>query len=116
MVTMARRVRQPAASGTGDDVEGIVARPDGGSGAGAASAALLSDQERARAGRFAFEPDRRRFIVARALLRQLLAARLGVRPEAIELAAGARGKPGLAGRFSPSPLGVHVSPAHEGVA
>jgi len=116
MVTMATGARQPAASGTDDDVEVIVARPDVGSDAVSASAALLSDQERARAGRFAFEPDRRRFIVARALLRQLLAARLGVRPEAIELAAGARGKPGLAGRFSPSDLRFNVSHSQDVVA
>src|SRR5207248_9160821 len=73
------------------------------------SARLLSDLERARAGRFAFEPDRNRFIVARALLRQLLAARLGVRPEAVELASGARGKPALAGRFATSDLRFNVS-------
>src|SRR5882762_484172 len=42
-----------------------------------ASAALLSDVERRRASRFAFDRERRRFIVARARLRQLLAERLG---------------------------------------
>jgi 4'-phosphopantetheinyl transferase len=45
------------------------------------SATLLSDPERQRASRFAFDRDRRRFIVGRVRLRRLLSARLGVRPE-----------------------------------
>jgi 4'-phosphopantetheinyl transferase len=61
-----------------------------------ASASLLSEAERERARRFAFERDARRFIVRRARLRQLLAARLGVRPESVELVYGAHGKPALA--------------------
>src|SRR6184192_671852 len=109
MVTTAPATRPRAASFTDDAVEVIVARPDVGSEAVSASARLLSDLERARVGRFAFEPDRNRFIVARALLRQLLAARLGVRPEAVELASGARGKPALAGRFATSDLRFNVS-------
>jgi len=59
-------------------------------------AALLSGGERQRASRFMLDRDRRRFMVARARLRQLLAARLGVRPATIELTLGARGKPALA--------------------
>jgi 4'-phosphopantetheinyl transferase len=109
MVTTAPAARQRPASFTNDEVEVIVARPDVGSEAVSASAQLLTDRERERATRFALEPDRRRFIVVRALLRQLLAARLGVRPEAIELAAGARGKPALAGRFAASDLRFNVS-------
>lgn len=58
--------------------------------------AWLSDAERRRAERFRFERDRRRFIVARARLRELLGARLGVRPEAVELEYGKNGKPRLA--------------------
>jgi 4'-phosphopantetheinyl transferase len=77
--------------------------------AACASAALLSDAERERASRFAFDRDRRRFIVARARLRQLLAARLGVGPEAVELRYGAHGKPALAGRFAHSDLRFNVS-------
>lgn len=61
-----------------------------------ASASLLSEAERERATRFAFGRDARRFIVGRARLRQLLGARLGVRPESVELVYGARGKPALA--------------------
>lgn len=71
--------------------------------------ALLSDAERRRARRMAFGRDRRRFIVARGRLRQLLGARLGVRPEAVELAYGAHGKPALAPRFAVSDLRFNVS-------
>ena len=108
MITTALRARQRATSLT-DDVEVIVARPDVGADAVCASAKLLSNEERERAARFAFEPDRRRYIVTRALLRQLLAARLGIPPEAVELAAGARGKPALAGQLAASALRFNVS-------
>ena len=60
-----------------------------------ASVPLLSADERERASRFAFERDRRRFIVGRARLRQLLAERLDARPESIALVYGARGKPAI---------------------
>jgi len=71
--------------------------------------ALLSDAERRRASRIAFGRDRRRFIVARGRLRQLLGARLGARPESVELAYGAQGKPALAPRFAESDLRFNVS-------
>jgi 4'-phosphopantetheinyl transferase len=71
--------------------------------------ALLSDQEKRRASRRAFGRDRRRFIVARGRLRQLLGARLGVRPESVELAYGAHGKPALAPRFADADLRFNVS-------
>jgi 4'-phosphopantetheinyl transferase len=74
-----------------------------------ASAALLSDAERRRASRFAFDRERRRFTVARARLRQLLAERLGVRPEAIELTQGVHGKPALARRCGYPDLRFNVS-------
>jgi 4'-phosphopantetheinyl transferase len=57
----------------------------------------LSQAELERAERFRFPHLRRRFIVARARLRQVLGAQLGVAPRALELAQGADGKPQLAG-------------------
>ena len=74
-----------------------------------ASAALLSDAERHRARRFAFDRDSSRFILARAHLRELLAVRLGVRAEAVEFEYGAHGKPALSRRFADSDLYFNVS-------
>jgi 4'-phosphopantetheinyl transferase len=74
-----------------------------------ALAACLSDAERQRAGRFRFDRDRRRFVVARARLRQLLAARLGARPESIALAYGNNGKPALAQRSADTDLRFNVA-------
>lgn len=56
---------------------------------------LLSDAERARANRYRFLRDRRRFIVARATLRNLLGRYLCIAPEAISLDVGTNGKPEL---------------------
>ena len=81
-------------------IEVVMARLDPEPEAVRALAAWLCDAERQRAGRFHFDRDRRRFVVARARLRQLLAARLGVRPEWVTLAYGKNGKPALAQRFA----------------
>ncbi len=59
--------------------------------------ALLSADERERAGRFRFGRDRDRFVSGRAALRRLLGDRLGVAPADIEIAYGAAGKPYVAG-------------------
>jgi 4'-phosphopantetheinyl transferase len=72
-------------------------------------AQCLSDEERGRAGRFAFERDRRRFIVGRAWLRRLLASRLGLQPEAVEITYGPHGKPGLPPHLADSGLRFNVS-------
>jgi 4'-phosphopantetheinyl transferase len=90
----------------------VVSRLDEGLEALAEWARLLSEAERRRASRLAFDRDRRRFIVARARLRQLLSERLGAPPESIELACGAHGKPALAGRFVESDLRFNL--AHSG--
>jgi 4'-phosphopantetheinyl transferase len=82
--------------------EVVMARLDAGPEEVRSLRARLSDAERQRAGRFRYERDRRRFIVARARLRELLAARLDVKPQAIELAYGKNGKPGLAQRYADS--------------
>jgi 4'-phosphopantetheinyl transferase len=71
--------------------------------------ALLNDGERDRASRFVFERDRFRFTVGRARLRQLLSARLGVRPESVELVYGRHGKPALATFYANLDLRFNVS-------
>lgn len=56
---------------------------------------MLAPEERARAERFLLERDRARFVVARGLLREILAAYAGARPEALRFRYSARGKPAL---------------------
>lgn len=62
----------------------------------AACAALLSPDERVRRLRLVREADRRRFCVARGLLRQCLSIATGLRARDIRFAYGARGRPALA--------------------
>lgn len=63
----------------------------------AAGAELLSASERARAERFAFERDRRRYITAHVALRQVLAEEAGLAPSE-EFTIGVQGKPCLQGK------------------
>jgi len=57
---------------------------------------FLSDDEVLRSERFRFERDRNRFIVARAILRQLLGRYLGKKPHELRFEYTAYGKPVLA--------------------
>ncbi len=57
---------------------------------------LLAADERARAERFHFERDHRRFIVGRAALRMVLARYLNGLPEAVQFVYNRHGKPALA--------------------
>ncbi len=63
----------------------------------AALSATLADDERARARALAFPRDRRRFAVAHAALREILANRLGAAPADIEFVRGCNGKPAVGG-------------------
>lgn len=56
---------------------------------------ILSADEKDRAARFVFRKDRERFIVARGLLRRVLADYVGAQPGDLRLSYGAYGKPGL---------------------
>lgn len=84
-------------SGTDGAVEIVVAHLFARTEEVSAAVAVLSEDERARADRFAFDRDRRRFIIARARLRHLLGARLETAAEAIEFSYGTQGKPSLRG-------------------
>lgn len=88
----------------------VVERLDLAPAAIASLAARLSAEELERAQRCCLERDRRRFIVAHARLRQLLAAHLGVSPDAVELECSEHGKPMLAGRHALS--GWHFNVSH----
>ena len=59
-------------------------------------ASLLAPEESARAARFAFERDRRRFVAGRAILRSLLARYLNTPARQFTFDYGRRGKPQLA--------------------
>jgi 4'-phosphopantetheinyl transferase len=77
----------------------------------AALACELSGDERVRADRFSLPEGRRRFVVGRAMLRRLLAERLGICAAAIRFTEGAHGKPHLvadANRTKP-PLEFNLS-------
>lgn len=73
-------------------VDVVVVRLDAPSDAFRRCTTRLSPSELRRALRFARERDRRRYIVSRARLRELLSERLGAAPEAIPLVAAAQGK------------------------
>ena len=109
MVPTTQRARAASAPSTVDAIDVVVTRSVVEPEVARAAAALLSDAERQRASRFLFDRDRDRFIVGRARLRQLLAARLGTRPESVELVYGAHGKPALARRFADADLHFNVS-------
>ena len=56
---------------------------------------LLSEDERERAAKFRFEKDRQHFIIARGVLRQVLALYLPEKPETLQFEYGRNGKPFL---------------------
>lgn len=80
-------------------------------------ARTLAEEERERAARFHFARDRRRYVVARATLRRILAGYLDADPSEVAFTYAAAGKPELA-RPSAAPgagpaLRFNVSHAHE---
>jgi len=76
-------------------------------------AELLSDAERARAERYHFEKDKRRYIVSQGQLRAILGRYLDLRPEQVTFCQGHRGKPVLAQRFGVDELCFNMSHSHE---
>jgi len=67
-------------------------------------AKILSTEEQARASRFRFERHRHRFIIARGVLRWLLAKYSDCPPEQLDFGYGPNGKPALAGELAESAL------------
>ena len=74
---------------------------------------LLADGERERAVRYPRQEDRRRFIAARAILRQVLAHYIGNRPENLSFVYGEHGKPALAGDLGHERLEFNMSHSGE---
>ena len=76
-------------------------------------AALLAPDERARADRFRFDRDRRRFTVARGVLRTLLGRYLEVDPRRVAFRYESHGKPALGGELAAHGLRFNVSHSGE---
>lgn len=95
--------------GQPDRIVQVQVRPVGATVTPARLAQWLSDEERARAGRFLRETDRCGFIEVHALLRLELGDRLGVSPRAIRFVASRHGKPEIA---HPYPRGVTFNLSH----
>lgn len=70
---------------------------------------LLDDRERARADRFHRDRDRRRYTVARGMLRTLLGEVLGKGPSALGFRYGPQGKPSVPG----DPVHFNLAHSHE---
>jgi 4'-phosphopantetheinyl transferase len=78
-------------------------------------AAVLGDDERARAERFRFDVHRNRFIAGRAIQRQVLARYLGADPAALRYRLAHHGKPALDGAHASTDLRFNVSNADDGL-
>ena len=74
---------------------------------------LLSLDERVKAERFRFERHRRRFVVARGVLRQLLGSYLAIAPEVVAFTYSDHGKPALDSRHNQFDLQFNMSHSHE---
>jgi 4'-phosphopantetheinyl transferase len=70
---------------------------------------FLDEAERLRAGRYRLPRDRRRFIVARGMLRWLLSRYVHMQPESLEFSYGPYGKPLLAGPYGGHPIQFNLS-------
>jgi len=70
---------------------------------------LLNDEEKIRARRYHFERHQRRFIVARAMLRSILAAYLGESARALQFEFNKQGKPSLS-----HPQAIQFNLSHSG--
>ena len=77
--------------------------------ASAELAALLSDEERARAARLHFARHRERYVARRAILRSMLGGYLELAPEEVVLSSGPHGKPVLIPSAGGPQLGFNLS-------
>ncbi len=71
--------------------------------------ALLNDEEKARARKFHFDPDRNRWMRSRVLLRLCLAMRLEINAGDVRFCCGVNGKPELSPGGSGPPLSFNLS-------
>ena len=76
-------------------------------------AQCLIEDERKRAERFNFRRDRKRFIVARGVLRMILSRYLHIEPNRVQFSYGPHGKPYLAERLGDGALRFNLAHSHE---
>lgn len=74
---------------------------------------ILDGSERARADRFYFEKHRRRFTVARGVLRHLLGAYLQIAPDRVAFEYSEHGKPSVARAANPADIRFNISHSNE---
>src|SRR5215471_14520309 len=74
---------------------------------------LLLPEEIHRADQFHFQDGRRRFMRARAAMRQILSGYIGIAPQKIVFSYGAAGKPELAGEFEKFRIRFNLSHSGE---
>jgi 4'-phosphopantetheinyl transferase len=70
---------------------------------------VLSERERGRYHAYTNEVVGRRFVVGRALLREVVGCAIGTSPDQVPLGEGVHGKPALCGRAQPRPLWFSVA-------
>lgn len=75
--------------------------------------ATLATDEQSRASSFRFDEPRRRYVVARGALRQLLGLYLGIRPQHVALTVYENRKPCLAARQTAASINFNVSHSGE---
>ena len=73
----------------------------------------LSPEEQGRAARFKFARDQRRYVIAHAALRDILAGYANADPASLQFTDGPNGKPKLAPPFDASRLEFNLSHSHE---
>ena len=71
--------------------------------------ALLNDEEKSRARKFHFDPDRNRWTRSRALLRLSLAARMRLNPGNVQFCCGVNDKPELVSDAAGPPMSFNLS-------
>ena len=74
---------------------------------------ILSPDEQQRSQRFRFEKDREKFVVARGLLRTILARYLSVSADRVLFSYSSKGKPAIANDYSAGELCFNVSHSHQ---
>ncbi len=74
--------------------------------------ATLSTDEKARANRFLFQPDRNHFIATRGILRELLGGYVNRVPERLEFDYAPQGKPSLRAELPETSVRFNVSHSH----